>query len=433
MPGVMPIRDLYGIFGHPVLHSRSPELFCRYFRKYHLDADYLRIDAVKPEDIMVFVKELGLKGFNITAPLKISVIPFLDRLDEPATRINAVNLVKVEDNRLTGFNTDYLGVIESLKGISLSRRRVIIIGSGGASRAACHAICSAGAGDVTILCRSAEKIKDLVRLYGCNVLGLKCLRDALDSSDLLINCLPSGINIVPVEYLRSDLIVFDANYYRSQLVNNARKMGCSIIEGYKWLYFQFIKSFELLFGLKVDEAYPGFPAGSLCDKKPLGIIGFMGTGKTLTAQCIAEKRGLEVFDTDREIERLSGMKIEKIFSEKGEKAFRDLESSVISDISFSNDTVYSFGGGSVQNSANSELIRSNCNIVLLWSLMKTVINRIKNSSRPLFEIKDPVAGLKDLLSSRLASYLKSADFLMLNETDIGHISERIVENIAFRD
>lgn len=419
---------IYGIFGHPILQSISPELFCTYFKKYRIEAKYLRIDAVKPGEIIYFAREFMMKGFNITSPLKIRIIPFLDKMEHTASKIQAVNLVRVEKGRFKGYNTDYTGVLRAMEGIKLKDRHILVLGSGGAGRAVGYALWSAGARDVKFLCRDREKIAEYCRKLGFRVYGFDELEYRLKETDFAVNCLPAGINLIKEENLRKDMIIFDANYCMSELSASAIRKGCRVISGYDWLFYQFEEGFELLTGRKIREERHEFDKGRQESAKPLAMIGFMGTGKTAAAGIIAERLGLEPVDTDREIEKISGMQIEDIFESMGDEGFRDMEKRVLSGLEFKPGRVYSFGGGAVQSIKNIDKIRTCCRVVLLWSDIETVIARIKKSPRPLAEGDNIEQSLKELLSKRLERYIDTADFIILNEGDLSGIAERIIKN-----
>ena len=136
---------IVGLFGYPVEHSLSPEMHNAAFDKLNLDYCYVTF-PVHPDslgDAVLSIRALSLGGVNVTVPHKEKVIPFLDGVSEEARFIGAVNTIKNEDGKLTGFNTDGRGFMQSLAeaDIRVKDRKVLIVGTGGAARAIGYYLC----------------------------------------------------------------------------------------------------------------------------------------------------------------------------------------------------------------------------------------------------------------------------------------------------
>jgi shikimate dehydrogenase len=165
---------VYGIIGWPVAHSLSPAMQNAAFQALGLDCCYVPF-AVAPEHLAAAVNGLrclDVRGFNVTIPHKEAVIPLLDALSDEAQRAGAVNVVKSEDGRLIGHNTDGSGFIRSLtEDLHFDPRgkRVLLLGAGGAGRAALAALCAAGAAAVTVVNRSRQRAETLVALFAGSV------------------------------------------------------------------------------------------------------------------------------------------------------------------------------------------------------------------------------------------------------------------------
>jgi len=135
----------YGLIGHPLTHSFSKKFFTEKFEKEQLiDCQYDLFDIPSINELSIILKNNpDLRGLNVTIPYKEKVMEFLDEIDEEAKKIGAVNTIKIENNKLIGFNTDYFGFKQSLKPfLEISQERALILGTGGASKAVYHALTS---------------------------------------------------------------------------------------------------------------------------------------------------------------------------------------------------------------------------------------------------------------------------------------------------
>ena len=144
---------LFAVFGNPVLHSRSPQLWNAAFQALGLDAHYLRINPLEAEQAAKILRALPLAGCNVTTPFKHDLLAALDEADESVTRLEAVNTIKNDGGRLIGWNTDHFGAVASLRegGVDPRGKKIVMLGAGGAARAAIYGVMNAGARDVVIL------------------------------------------------------------------------------------------------------------------------------------------------------------------------------------------------------------------------------------------------------------------------------------------
>src|SRR5512145_2844663 len=134
---------LFAIAGNPVLHSKSPQMFRAAFEYLNIDNyHYLCFAASRAEEIVHVMREVPVSGFNVTSPFKEEIIPLLDDVDETAWKVGAVNAIITEGDRLKGFNTDFVGVEGAFRenGIRLDGKKVVVVGAGGAARAAVAAL-----------------------------------------------------------------------------------------------------------------------------------------------------------------------------------------------------------------------------------------------------------------------------------------------------
>lgn len=160
-----------GIIGDPVAHSRSPQMQNRALAAAGLDYVYVpfRVSPERLAEAVAGLRAAGVCGFNVTVPHKVAVVPLLDRLSSEAEQIGAVNTVCNDGGRLVGYNTDGTGLVRSLReefGFEPHGAHVVVIGAGGAARAAVHALCGAGAARVVIVNRTVSRGACLAEHYG---------------------------------------------------------------------------------------------------------------------------------------------------------------------------------------------------------------------------------------------------------------------------
>jgi len=262
---------LCGLIGDPVEHTMSPVMHNAAFNKMGLDYLYVPF-RVKKEELGKAVegmKALNIKGLNVTIPHKVTIIPFLDKLDRLAERIGAVNTIVNNDGILTGYNTDATGFLQALleKGIEPKEKNVVILGAGGASRAVSFALAERGA-HLVILNRLleldwAEELADRIsRIFERKVKALESntenLVSVLREADILVNATSVGmtpnINDTPIssDLLKPNLIVFDIVYnpIKTRLLREAEVAGAKTISGLDMLVWQGALAFEKWTGLK---------------------------------------------------------------------------------------------------------------------------------------------------------------------------------------
>ncbi len=247
------------IIGDPVSHSLSPSMHNAGYGA--LGLPFVMAGAhVRAESLGAAVtgfKALGLRGLAVTMPHKVSIIPLLDSLDSTAQTIGAVNTVVCSDSKLTGYNTDWLGILNPLERLTdLKGLRIALLGAGGAAQAALYA-CTLRGAHVTIFNRSLEKAQALASRWRCSADSLDAL-EALRSCDILINTTSVGMgeldseSPLPIECLNSDQIVFDTIYSprSTRLVCEAEACGARVVRGIEMFLEQGLAQFELHTGVK---------------------------------------------------------------------------------------------------------------------------------------------------------------------------------------
>ncbi len=214
------------IIGHPVEHSRSPAMQNAALAALGLDYVYVPF-CVAPEGLAAAVsglRALGVAGFNITIPHKVSVMGLLDGLDESAEAAGAVNTVRNDDGRLVGYNTDGDGLVRSLSedlGFVPGGETIVMAGAGGAARGAVAALCRAGAGRIVIVNRSRERADELAlfmgrRYAGTEIISLSAaaeLKPFLGETRLVVNSTSLGMNHEPLPFLSLADLPLTASVY----------------------------------------------------------------------------------------------------------------------------------------------------------------------------------------------------------------------------
>jgi len=249
------------IIGDPVNHSLSPLMHNVAYKSVGLEEQFVYLAAsvpvVKMKSVIESVLTLGIRGLTCTVPHKVAVIPFLDEIDETARKIGAVNTVVNTNGILKGFNTDWLGVITPLREeTKLSKKKVLVLGAGGASRAVVYGLIKEGA-DVTITNRTWEKAKKLASEFGCRAIK-KVDENSVKDMDIIINTTSVGMhpheNMSPLSCggIAKKHIVMDIVYspHETLFLQNAKKSGAKIIHGIEMLLHQGTAQFELYTGVK---------------------------------------------------------------------------------------------------------------------------------------------------------------------------------------
>lgn len=246
------------VVGHPIAHSRSPMLHTYWLNRLGIEGSYEPLD-IPPEGLEAFFagfREAGWIGGNVTVPHKIAVIPHLDAIDDDAKAMGAVNTIWWEDDTLMGGNTDafgFMGNIDELTpGWDDSAKRALLIGAGGATRAAAYGLLRRGL-DVAICNRTVAKAEALAEQFGKGVTahGLDKLAALMADADLLVNTTSLGMAGQPpldidLATLKADAVVYDIVYVplETDLLKRARARGHRTVDGLGMLLHQGVDGFR---------------------------------------------------------------------------------------------------------------------------------------------------------------------------------------------
>jgi len=249
---------VYGVAGNPIRSSLSPIMMNTAFRRETVNAVYLALQTTRLNDLLKLVHEIPIQGVSITMPLKEEILPHLEQTDPLSAKIGAVNTIRLIDGKLYGFNTDVAGIVIPLeKRLSLRGAKVLVLGAGGAARAAVFGVRDRGA-EVFILNRTPETAQKLARQSGSKTIKKEAL--AKTQFDVIINATPVGMagNKTPSILEAKDLnckLVFDLVYnpLETPLIHLARKQGISFITGIEMFVQQGARQFEIFTGKPAPE------------------------------------------------------------------------------------------------------------------------------------------------------------------------------------
>jgi 3-dehydroquinate dehydratase/shikimate dehydrogenase len=244
---------VYGVAGDPIEHSLSPAIMNAALRRENVNGVFLALHAKSLKDLMTCVKEIPIHGLAVTMPHKQAILQYLDNTDPFTTKIGACNtVVRSADGKLYGFNTDTSGVVRPLEQrLTLQDTRILVLGAGGAARAAVFGLRDRAA-QVFILNRNlatAQKLARQAKARSIKRVDLKKLE-----FDVIINATPVGMANTRETPLNAEEIkakyVFDMVYdpAETKLLKLARERGCEVIAGSEMFVHQAARQFEIWTG-----------------------------------------------------------------------------------------------------------------------------------------------------------------------------------------
>ena len=255
---------VYGVAGDPVGHSLSPAMMNTAFRRENLNAVYLGLHAKTMGDLMKCVREIPIHGLSITMPYKEAIIKYLDGTDTMTDKVGACNtVIRSQDGKLYGFNTDVAGVVRPIElRMNVTGAKILVLGAGGAARAAAFGLKERGA-EVYIMNRTAAKAQKLAKQAKARFLnrsGLSKLLAKGYSFDVVINATPVGMDgdngrhrMEPPIISEKEMVtryVFEMVYspQETRFTRMARNKGVHVIPGSEMFVQQGARQFEIWTG-----------------------------------------------------------------------------------------------------------------------------------------------------------------------------------------
>ncbi|MCF6158898.1 MAG: shikimate dehydrogenase [wastewater metagenome] len=252
--------SVYGLIGNPVSHSISPVIHNTLFQEMGFNSIYVPFRVERIDDFIREFKRLPVEGYSVTIPHKESVLHYLDEIDPMAKKLGAVNTIVNRNGRLLGFNTDCEAALKTLERVnqvsgmnSLSGKKIILLGAGGAARSIAFGLKERGA-HITIFNRNYERARLLADEVGCSSREMHDL--SATGADIIINATPVGmfpaVDESPVDksMLRPHMIVFDTIYnpVETKLLRDARDCGCKTVGGLMMFIHQAAAQYKLWTG-----------------------------------------------------------------------------------------------------------------------------------------------------------------------------------------
>ena len=395
-------EKIYGLLGRRLGHSWSVPIH------QALGCEDYRLIELEPEALGDFLRREEIGGLNVTIPYKREVMAFCDVIDPAAEAIGSVNTIVRRGGKLYGYNTDIDGFLYMLRRakISLTGKKVLILGSGGASLTAQAAARREGAREVVVVSRTGpDNYENLPQRHG--------------DAEALVNTTPVGMwpNVegspVDLRLLPAVTDVVDVIYNpgRTNLLLQAEECGLRRTGGLSMLAAQAVRAEELFF----DKTIPGGETENIItrlwqDRTNLVLVGMPGCGKTTVGQALARLSGKPFVDLDGEIVRRAGKPIPEIFAQDGEAAFRDLESQVLAEVCAGHGQVVATGGGAVLREENRRAMRRTGRVYVL----RRALELLPTDGRPLSR----QGGLEEMYQARRPMYSAAADVHVDNSAGV---------------
>lgn len=390
-----------GLLGRKLGHSYSPQIHS------HLASYDYTLFEKEPEELEAFLKNGGFTGLNVTIPYKKDVIPYLDELSPTAKRLGAVNtIVRREDGSLIGHNTDYFGFRSMVgrSGLAVAGKKVLVLGSGGASNTAVAALEEMGA-QVVVISRSGENNYDNLHRHA--------------DAAVIVNTTPvgmypkTGVSPIGLERFQKLEGVLDVVYNpaRTQLLLDAESRGLIAMNGLWMLVAQAKESAEWFAGVQIPDGKIAKIHGLLrAQMENTVLIGMPGCGKTTVGQALATMQGKRFVDADAVLEERVGRKITDIIPTDGEEAFRQMETDTLAELGKQSGLVIATGGGCVTRERNYPLLHQNGTI--LW--LTRELDKLPTHGRPLSQ----TGKLQQMYAVREPMYRRFADAVISNDAAV---------------
>ena len=419
-------EKVYGLLGRRLGHSWSVPIHAA------CGCGGYRLIELEPEQLEDFLRREDIGGLNVTIPYKRDVMKFCDLLDLAAAAIGSVNTLVRRNGKLIGYNTDIDGFLYMLRRaeIFLKGKKVVILGSGGASLTAQAAAKREGAREIVVVSRSGpDNYENLPEKHaGAEVLinttpvgmwpdlegrpvDLRLLPGVTDVADVIYNPGRTGLLLQAEELGREA----PANRY---VKNPARPRQIRYTGGLPMLVYQAVRAEELFF----DRPIPSDETEKIVSRlwretANIVLVGMPGSGKTTVGKALEELSGKPFVDLDGEIVKKAGRPIPEIFAQEGEGAFRKLEHEVLAEACAQSGRIIATGGGAVLWSENRAAMRRTGRVYCL----RRRLEDLPTEGRPLSQ----AGKLEEMERLRGPLYAMAADRFVQNDISpaetAGHI------------
>ena len=387
-----------GLLGRHLGHSYSPQIHAS-LGDYSYD-----LFEKEPEEIEDFLKHGDFTGINVTVPYKKDVIPHLDELSPIAKRLGAVNTIVRRNGKLIGHNTDYFGFLTMVKAsnLTVSGKKVLVLGSGGASNTVV-AVLKELAAQVVVISRTGENNYGNLQLH--------------EEAAVIVNTTPvgmypnTGLSPVDLDHFPKLEGVLDVIYNpaRTQLLLDAEKRGLVTMNGLLMLVAQAKEASEWFMETVIeDQIIAAIHRKLQLQMENIILIGMPGSGKSTVGKLLAEKCGKQFMDADEALVSQSGRAIRDIFAQDGEPLFRELETTVLATLGRQSGLVLATGGGCVTQRRNYPLLHQNGTIFCL----QRNLDQLPVDGRPLSQ----ATRIEEMYKIRKPLYERFADHMIDNNS-----------------
>ena len=403
-----------GLLGKKLGHSYSPQIHS-YLGNYSYE-----LFEKSPEQLEDFLRYGNFVGLNVTMPYKKDALPYCDKLSDVAKMLGAVNtIVRHPDGTLVGHNSDYFGFASMIRrtGLSIGEKKVLVLGSGGASATVVEVLRGLQA-NVVVISRSGRNNYENVHVHS--------------DATVIVNATPVGM-YPNVGYSPIDLSLFPNLEYvldvvynpaRTKLLLDAEARGIPTENGLWMLVAQAKESAEWFTGTSISDAkIEGIHSALRKQMENIVLIGMPGCGKSTIGKLLADKLGKNFIDTDSIVVERAGIAIPEIFAKYGECGFRKLETEVISEVSKESGLVIATGGGCVTRAENYPLLRQNSRII--W--IQRDASQLAVDGRPLSQQNK----LEEMYEIRKPLYEQFADYSVSNNTSVRHSVSLILQKEGY--
>ena len=410
---MVPKQLEFGLLGEHLGHSFSPAIH-RQLGSY----DYQLVE-LSPDQVGPFLQGGNFRGLNVTIPYKKTVMAYCQELSPTAERIGSINtIVRRPDGSLYGDNTDYDGFLYLLQsaGAQVQGKKVLVLGSGGASLTVRAVLADLGAGTVITISRSGPD----------NYHNLERHQDA----ELIVNTTPVGMypntGISPVDLSRFPKLegIFDLIYNpaKTQFLLDGERRGLLWANGLGMLVAQAKAAAERFLDVKIPQEQVAEITADMEKKtKNLLLIGMPGCGKTTIGQELARRLSRPLEDVDFHIEEAAGCTIPEIFAQEGEDGFRNREHQALCALSKESGRVIACGGGIVTRRENWDPMRQNSVVIYL----RRALSLLPTSGRPMSQAHP----LEELYRRRSPLYERLADLTVDNAGTPEETAQEIIRRL----